>query len=73
MNSISDKAGSSLNAIQKKMNYNGDVVFFETGADYQDEDIRAKLASQLDQDTYEVLKLLHVVSARSAASRGSGK
>ena len=40
MNSISDRAGSSLKEIQKKVNYSGDVVFFETGGDYQDEDIK---------------------------------
>ena len=48
MGSISDKAGSSLKEIQKKITYNGDVVFFETGDEYQDETIRQKLASQLD-------------------------
>lgn len=32
------------NHLHKRINYNGDVVFFEQD-DYQDEDIRAMLAS----------------------------
>lgn len=62
MSSIKEGAGSSFKEIHNKMVYNGDVVLFETGSDFNDEMIRQKLASQIDSDTYEVLKLLHIVS-----------
>ena len=61
MSSLKEGAGSSIKDIHNKMVYNGDVVLYETGSEFHDELIRQKLASQMDADTYEVLKLLNIV------------
>ena len=58
---VKDKAATMTSDFSKKMSYTGDVIYFETGDERGDEDIRASLASQADQMlTYEALKLLLV-------------
>lgn len=58
---VRDKASTMTVEFTKKMSYAGDVVYFETGDERDDDYIRRQLACQDDQmETYEALKLLLV-------------
>jgi len=54
-----------LHELQKKIQYKGDSALFATNESdsITDEEIRQKLASQYDHEAYDVLKVLHYVSA----------
>lgn len=57
--SVSTTASNLTSELSKKIQYTGDMVYFEAD-DKQDEDLRCMLAATDSFQSYEALKVLHV-------------